>query len=239
MTITVALTREPPRNDSLADALRQRCLVTEVALTSTMFRSPREVTLELASLENFGTYVSVILTSARAASYVVTALDGATADASLIVVGPDTATSVRNGDVDVTAHCIVVPDVHSALGVASLIDHGPVLILSAENPRAELTDTLRERRVEFDSVVVYSTVERQLSKIEQQQLATADIVVISAPSAWRVASKFVSVACDVVTTGPTTLSTVQAEHPNVTNAQDRELSDVICELIDARRANQS
>src|SRR5664280_2532891 len=87
----VALTRELGHNDALRTWLGADVDVREVPLTETHFLEHETVAHELASLENYSRFASLVITSARTSEYVDLARAALGNDADVFSVGPATS----------------------------------------------------------------------------------------------------------------------------------------------------
>jgi uroporphyrinogen-III synthase len=219
----VVLTREPPRNDVLRAALGGLAEVVEVPLTATAFRTEQSVAEELAAKVTTAP-ACVVVTSSRSARFVAAALAVSNPDAPLIVVGEDSAASVR-GAVGDRRNIVVAPG-RSATSVAQCVPDGPALALSAAHPRPELDAELARRGIELVRVACYSTIPVRLVLEQREVLAAADVVVVAAPSAWAVARSVVSHDATVVALGMTTADAVARDHLHVVTAGDDPLGTI-------------
>ena len=233
MTVTVVVTREPPRNDELMTALSGLARVMEIPLTMTEYRDEDEVLSELAQHPHHQQWSTVVVTSARATSYVSGALAAAHPDAVVGVVGRATAQVLQLAEV-VGGRTLLVPEIESGANLGALVTAGPVLVLGARESSPELAETLMGKGLLVDAVAVYETTPGQLTERARRELASAEVVVITAPSAWRAARANVHSAADVVTVGPTTTSAVRRDHHRVVEAERHELAVVVALLV-ARR----
>jgi uroporphyrinogen-III synthase len=229
----VVLTREAPLNDELAAALRGQARVRVVELTETEFRLPTLVAAELSERPLRSKYQTVAVTSARAAPYAVLALSFAAPDAVLAAVGKSTLQRLGAEGALKNDRVISVPDESNAAALGELIDRGPVLALTADSPRPELRAAVSEKGLVYDSVVCYSTVQVMPTRAQRRRLHRAHVVVIAAPSAWRVARLDVNERATIVTLGVSTASEVRRDHPRVRIANSTDMADVIREVLDA------
>ena len=90
-----------------------------------------------------------------------------------------------------------------------------MLLVGAEQMRPELPDALERRGVEVRRVTLYRTVPRALSDEERQLLANAEVVLVGAPSTWRVVAPDVAPGAVVVVPGETTRRDVLKDHEDV------------------------
>lgn len=222
MTVTVALTREPPRNDELRASLEGHARVLEVPLTATRPRTHEDVVAAIAAAP---VPRWIVVTSARAAAFLGDARAHAPS-ASVAAVGPVTAAALEA----VGATDVRVPDGTGAAAVAGLVDEGPVLSLGAAVSRPELADALGARGIAVTHVPCYDTVPADLNGFASEQLTLADVLVVEAPSAWAVARAAVRRATTVVVTGETTRAAVAADHERVVLTTHDELATTIAAL---------
>src|SRR5664280_840615 len=204
----VALTRERGHNDLLRTWLGADVDVREVPLTETHFLEHETVAHELASLENYGSFASLVITSARAREYLDLALAALGYDADVFSVGPATSQVL-------IAHG-VTPRAQSssrALDLAPLIVKGPVLFLGASQAREELADDLSARGYDVALVACYETLSVTLS--EHDAAVARELV---NPSAW------------VIVPGVTTGDVVRSDHERVLEGWGPALGDVVNSL---------
>lgn len=230
MTITVVLTREPPRNDPLRAAVGENCRVLEVPLTSTEFVDESVVASQIAASADAHQFQTVVFTSARAVRYGALALGFATPDASVAAVGPHTLAALSA--LDLSGHGDLLTGASaSAVDLAAVVTRGPVLALAAAQARAELRDALHARHVALTEVACYRTVPVELTGLTREELRLAEIIVIAAPSAWRVARADVRKGTTVIALGPTTAAEVAATHPLVVTATEGDLVRALREEV--------
>lgn len=222
----VALTREPPFNDELRDALSSTVRITEIPLTRTVYCSHTIIVDELASHPRRDTFATLAITSARAAQYLECALAFAADDAVVAVLGRATMNAVLAAGAVSADRVVALAQEENAAALGALIERGPVLALSANNPRPELRTAVLAKGLVFDEVVCYSTQSVELTKSERRGLRRAQVVVIGAPSAWNVARHEVSPHAVVVTWGETTASAVRADHAVVRVAKSSDPANV-------------
>ena len=203
----VALTRERGHNGELRKLVGDRADVVEVPLTVTIFRSPREVEQEIHSLESFGKFRSLVVTSGRCESYLTSVSHALSEDHNVYSVGPATTAALQR-----VGLVVRVEASGASLDLLDDIEHGPVLILAASEGRRELSDALASRPLEVCLVECYRTREVELSHLEVHQLGFVDVVFIGAPSAWRVARTHVAPDTWVLVPGHTTLNAVKRDH---------------------------
>jgi uroporphyrinogen-III synthase len=160
---------------------------------------------------------SIVVTSARAAMFV-TRAHQRFPRALVVAVGPAT---LRALELQGVSDARLSPAL-SATSIASMDLAAPVLSLGALHPRPELANGLAARGLTHTHVAVYETVPRVLTSTDQELLATSDVVVIGAPSAWAVASPHIRPETVVVAQGTTTAEVVRATHPAVVMAATPE-----------------
>jgi len=229
VTLTVVLTREPPRNDVLRDSLADVARVREVPVTTTTYLAPDAVERAVASVAVGGAFGTIVATSARAATFVTAAARYAVADYDLGAIGATTTAALRAEGV-ASDRRVLVPERPSGRDLGLMIERGPVLILGAAEMRDELAATLAERSLVSHHVPCYRTSPVQLTRRQRHYLHAGDIVVIAAPSAWRVASREVRADAVVVAIGGTTAHEVEREHTKVVVASPENLADVVREV---------
>ena len=206
----VALTRESGRNEELAHWVRDLADVVEVPLTTTRFRQRDEVREELRQSPHFATYRSLVVTSSRSQAYLDLAREALSRDAGVYSVGPATTRAVQHA-----GFSVAVESVSGAAPLASSIEAGPVLILTAVAGRDELATLLRARGRDVTVIETYETVDVVLDVTSRERLGDADVVFIGAPSAWRAAREFVRRDAWVLVPGATTREAVRADHERV------------------------
>ncbi|MEI8148113.1 MAG: uroporphyrinogen-III synthase [Actinomycetes bacterium] len=202
----VTLTREPPRNDEVRRRLEGRCFVHELPWTTTHSFEVSEVD---GALEQLGDDPqTIVVTSARAAASAARAQQRFPR-AIVVAVGPATLRALELQGVS-GAH---LSPALSATSIAGMNLAAPVLSLGALHPRPELANGLTARGLVHTHVAVYETVPRVLTSMDQDLLATSDVVVIGAPSAWEVAAPHIRPETVVVVQGTTTAEIVRENHP--------------------------
>ncbi|CAB4870475.1 unannotated protein [freshwater metagenome] len=211
----VTLTREPPRNDEVRRRLEGRCFVQELPLTTTREFEMAEVDRALDGLGDDPQ--SIVVTSARAAMFVARAQQRFPR-AIVVTVGPATLRALELQGVS-GAH---LSPALSATSIAAMDLATPVLSLGALHPRPELANGLAARGLAHTHVAVYETTPRVLTSMDQDLLATSDVVVIGAPSAWAVASPHIRPETVVVAQGTTTAEAVRETHSAVVMAATPE-----------------
>ena len=221
----VVLTREVGHNDTLRSWLGEGFAVREVPLTETHYLEPEAVAHAVATLEEYGSYESLVITSARTGQYVELARAALATGADVFSVG---AATTR-----VLLHHGVTPRAESpsrALQLSTHITRGPVLFLGASEVREELADDLRSRGLAVSLVACYETRAMALSDADTDVLASADVVLIGAPSAWSVASEFVAPSAWVIVPGVTTGEVVRRDHERVLEGWGPALGDLVRSL---------
>lgn len=207
--MNVVVTREPPRNDNIRTFLSLAVNVDEVPATETRHLDPHEVAA--ACDVQPGT---IVVTSSRA-------LDAAVALASrfptsmVVAVGEVTAEGLRHaglGDVRTAEE-------EGALGLGALELREPVVSVGARETRPELATLCRERGLRHEHCVAYDTLPRSLTDDDRTALSRADVVLVSAPSAWSVVGPFVRSDATVIVRGATTADVVRQQHAKVVVAR--------------------
>ncbi len=226
MSLTVVLTREPPRNDVVRERIVDIARVREVPLTTTTYVTGDAIERAMASAAVGGEFATIVATSARAATFVSAAARYAVADYDLGAVGATTAAALRAEGV-ARERRILVPEHPSGRDLGLMLDRGPVLILGAAEMREELATTLTERSLVSHHVACYRTSPAQLTRRQRHYLHAGDIVVIAAPSAWRVASREVRADAVVVAIGGTTAHEVESSHTHIVVASPENLAEVV------------
>ena len=232
MTLTVVLTREPPRNDDTRHALKEFCRVLEVPLTLTNYFDDTVVATSLAALPFAHQFATVIVTSARAARYLALALGVAGSDAAVVTIGPATTAAVRDALESASSVPVVQAPAATADALGSSLTRGPVLALGAASPRPELRDVVVARGLVFSAVACYETVPVALTGFTSEELRVADVLVVAAPSAWRVARNEIRRGTTVVAIGATTAAEVLRDHELVTTAEDRDLVATVRNVLE-------
>jgi uroporphyrinogen-III synthase len=208
--VRVVVTREVGYNDPLRSWLPEGATVNEVPLTTTRFFDAHEVHATLRASEHYGAFRALVVTSARSALYVAVAREGLRDGGSVLSVGSATARALESHDVEVD----VVGEGGSA-ELAPTITEGPVLFLGAAAMREELAAELKDKGVDVTVLACYETLPAVLTSDDEGFLRDADVVFIGAPSAWLVASPFVSPDARVVVPGATTAAYVRRQHQRV------------------------
>lgn len=206
----VVLTREAGANGPQRAWLPADAVVSEVPLTRTRFFDDEEVRAELARSAHAGSFRALVVTSARSALYVGLAREALAPGGRVLTVGVATARAIEDEDVEVS-----VVGEGGALTLLPEIDEGPVLLLGAAAMHGDLAEGLSARGIEVATLACYETLPALLSEADMDTLRAADVVLVGAPSAWRVASDFVQARTLVVVPGATTAAAVRATHPNV------------------------
>jgi len=211
----VTLTREPPRNDEVRLRLEGHCVVQELPLTTTHEFEVSAIDRALEELDDNPN--SIVVTSARAATFVVRAQQRFP-NAIVVAVGPATLKALEMQGV---SGARMAPAL-SATSIAAMDLPAPVLSLGALHPRPELAHGLAARGLAHTHIAVYETVARVLTTADQAMLTNSDVVVIGAPSAWAVASPHIRPETVVVAQGTTTAEVVSKTHPAVVTAATPE-----------------
>jgi uroporphyrinogen-III synthase len=156
-------------------------------------------------------YRWVVVTSAQAARRLAIWSASWPPAVQVAAVGGATASAV----VDVGVRCDATSPDGTAAGLATRIEHGPVLFLAARGARRELVEALRGRGIDVVVVVAYETVLRELEAADLGTLRDAAVIVATSPSgidAVRAADGGTELlgCAAVVALGPTTAD--HAEH---------------------------
>ena len=223
----VVLTREAGRNDALRAWLPAQCVVDEVPLTTTTYRDERDVAHELAQGRHFGSFVALVVTSARASRYAQLATSALSPQAQILSVGP--ATTAALADVGIAAH---VEAATRAADLGRSVHEGPVLVVGATGMREELFEDFARRHVVSVRCEVYRTCEVDLDATATSKISHADVLFVGAPSAWRQARGHVSPATWVVVPGSSTGEVVRLDHARVLEGWSLELRDTLAALDD-------
>ncbi len=226
----VVATRERGRNDALRDWLPASADLIEVPVTATRYRDASEVAEEARALGT-GFARTLVVTSARAARYVQVVAGALAAGAAVWSVGTATTRALARVGWPPTA---TAP---RAREIAERVSAGPVLALVARGARDELGDVLSIRGLAWRALWCYETVERPLDEEGRRVLASADAVVIGAPSAWRVAGPHVPPSAWVVVPGLTTADVVRPEHERVLVGWDRATGARLVDLTGSPNAD--
>jgi uroporphyrinogen-III synthase len=208
--VLVALTRERGHNEELRHVVAEVAEVAELPLTTTVFRPLDDVAAQINALKHFGDFRSLVVTSARCARYVALVTDALVDGHDVFSVGPSTTAALESAGLSVTGESST-----TALDLADVITRSPVVLLAATGGRRELCEELARRHLQPHVVECYSTVDVVLDEGGQELLGRADVVFIGAPSAWRVARRFVSAHAWVLVPGATTLDEVREDHERV------------------------
>jgi uroporphyrinogen-III synthase len=223
--VRVVVTREQGYNDALTSWLPDGVTVTEVPLTTTRFHDAQEVLSTLRASEHYGSFRSLVVTSARSALYVALAREGLREGGTVLSVGSATAKALENEDVGVD-----VVGERSAADLAPTITEGPVLLLGAAQMREELTATLTDRGVDVTTLACYETMPASLTSDDESSIREADVIFIGAPSAWLVAKSLVAESAWVVVPGSTTGDVVRRDHDRVIEGWGPELREHLLAL---------
>ncbi|MBU6494970.1 MAG: uroporphyrinogen-III synthase [Acidobacteria bacterium] len=204
--VRVVVVREWEHGDSVARWLT--IPFHRVAATRTEIRATNDVRREVAISAAGAAWL--VVTSARSVEPLGDARDLVAPATRLAAVGEVTASALRDAGWS--------PDVVGTSGALSLLEvltPSPVLLVGAEQMRPELSDALERRGVEVRRVTLYRTVPRALSDEERQLLANAEVVLVGAPSTWRVVAPDVAPGAVVVVPGETTRRDVLKDHDDV------------------------
>lgn len=191
-------------NDALRAYLPEHVNVVEVPATTTNYRDLGAFGDALRAVRVSMTPTWLVLTSARAATYAAHAVTVLGDDVRVACVGAATARAVRDEGVRVE-----LEGESGSRELAELLD-GVVLAVGAVEPLGELESRLDERSITHVSVPCYETVARELSPSEQLALASAHVVFVGAPSAWRVVAPWLVESALVVVPGARTGAQVDA-----------------------------
>jgi uroporphyrinogen-III synthase len=93
--------------------------------------------------------------------------------------------------------------------------------------RHELSDELSKRNIVADRVWCYETVGAALDQEQQDELASADVVIIGAPSAWKVARDLVREDAWVIASGEITASEIRDDHNRVKIGWGKSLTPML------------
>lgn len=206
----IVLTREEGMNESIVQWLPSDATISTVPLTTTKFFDVDEVAVALAASPFYGSFRSVVVTSARSCVYVALALEASLDDAEIYSVGPTTTAALHEFGVHVSAQA------HGAAAtLANDIERGPVLLIGAAAMRDELPVVLRAKSLGVTVLACYETLALDVSHEQRSTLGSADVVLIGAPSAWRVAQASIGPNTWVVVPGASTGDVVRSSHERV------------------------
>jgi uroporphyrinogen-III synthase len=218
----VILTREAGMNEELRKWMPKRVTVVEVPLTTTSYRDEQSFNDELKDLESCCNYVALVVTSARSAKYVSSAVAKCINDVKIFSVGSSTSRAISKSGNEVHTEASAM-----SLELANHITAGPVLIIGAKEMRHELSDELSKRNITADRVWCYETVGAALDQEQQDELASADVVIIGAPSAWKVARDLVREDAWVIASGEITASEIRDDHNRVKIGWGKSLTPML------------
>ncbi len=224
--VLVALTRERGHNEELRALVGDQADVLELPLTATRFRPPRDVDRDIRSLDHYGEFRSLVVTSARCERYVALAHEACITAPDVFSVGPATSEVLERLGLKVTRESS-----GTARDLAEFITEGPVLMLAAAGGRVELSEALAARSLHPYRVECYSTSSVDLDDGEREQLRSARVVFIGAPSAWRVARTIVDDGAWVLVPGVTTLAAVRSDHHRVLVGWGEDFADAWREVV--------
>jgi len=222
--VNVVVTRETGKNDDLRSWLPPDATVFEVPLTKTTYYDNDVVRAALDVSPSSGEYRSLVVTSARSAAYVESALRASAPDVEVYSVGPATSVALK------TYQVVSVHGEGSAASLANLIVNGPVLMIGAKEMREELPAALHERSLEVVMIACYETVGLSLLSSDVEMLRDADVILIGAPSAWAVAREHVSKNTWVVVPGAPTATAVRDDHARVIEGWGPDLRTRLAEV---------
>lgn len=223
--MNIVLTREEGMNESVVAWLPSDASFATVPLTTTRFFDVDAVAVALAGAPLYGSFRSVVLTSARSCVYVALALEASLDDAAIYSVGSTTTAALQEFGLSVRAQAD-----GPAVTLANEIEHGPVLMIGAVAMRDELPVALRARNMDVTVLACYETVPLELTNEQRTTLGNADVVLIGAPSAWRVAQPSVGPDTWVVVPGASTGDVVRATHERVLEGWGPSLRTQLSEL---------
>jgi uroporphyrinogen-III synthase len=223
--VRIVLTREEGMNESIVQWLPRDATISTVPLTTTRFFDVDAVAVALAASPFYGSFRSVVVTSARSCVYVALALEASLADVDIYSVGSTTTAALGEFGVSVTAQA------HGAAAtLANDIEHGPVLLIGAAAMRDELPVALRAKSVDVTVLACYETLALDVSHEQRSTLGSADVVLIGAPSAWRVAQASIGPNTWVVVPGASTGDVVRSSHERVLEGWGPALRTQLAEL---------
>lgn len=221
----IVLTREEGMNDSLHAWLPTDATVSVVPLTTTRYLDVDAVEATLAGAALYGSFRSVVVTSARSCVYVALAMEASLDEVEIFSVGDTTTAALRELGLGVRAQAD-----GPAVSLATMIEHDPVLIIGAREMRGELTAELRSRQCAVTVLACYETLSLELTEEQRTTLGDADVVLIGAPSAWRVAQSSVVRDTWVVVPGASTGEVVRTAHERVLEGWGPTLRTRLLEL---------
>lgn len=208
--MNIVVTRERGSNDELRSWMPIGAQVEELPLTTTTY-VPVEVVVErVGTLAPKTGFPSLVVTSQRTKAFLTSVRPHLSSQVEVFSVGASTTAAIESCGLSVK-----VQSLGTSLDLAGQISRGPVLLLGAAGMKSNLRDSLVERGLKAHHVTCYETVSVQLSVDEQDVLRSADVVLIGAPSAWRVAQSFVSQNALVVVPGASTAEVVRRSHERV------------------------
>jgi len=223
--VRIVLTREEGLNESIVQWLPVDAMISAVPLTTTKYFDVDAVAVALAASPFYGSFRSVVVTSARSCVYVALALEASPHDVAFYSVGSTTTAALHEFGVSVVA------EAHgTAATLASDIGHGPVLLLGAAAMRDELPVALRAKSLDVTVLPCYETLALELSHEQRRTLGGADVVLIGAPSAWRVAESSIGPDTWVVVPGTSTGDVVRSSHERVLEGWGPNLRTQLAQL---------
>ena len=216
----VVVTREAGRGAAVRSWLPVDAEVVEVPLTVTHYEEPDTLLRAARDLPHAGTYAVLAVTSARAADAAALVRPAVAPDSVVASVGPATSAALRARGL-----VVGVEGTGGAAELADVIERGPVLVLAARDAREELVARLMVRRLAVERLACYETRPREPDASGVAALASADVVLVGAPSAWAVARAHVGESAWVVVPGATTARAVSADHSRVLEGWDSTLRE--------------
>jgi len=220
MARTVVVTREAGYNDELRSLIPATWQVAEVPLTATTYVPHDEVASAVTSLSD--PCATLVVTSVRAGDYLDVVRPALADPVEVATVGETCRAMLEARGFEVTHQSGV-----SAADLAPRITRGPVLMLGARDLQPALPQSLRDKGLEVAHIVCYATTPVTLSAHDKSVVAAADVLVIAAPSAWRVVASVVRPTTLVVVPGVTTRDAVAASHENVAIAWGSDLTTLL------------
>ena len=224
--MNIVVTRERASNEQLIKWLPPQASISEVPLTETRYQDLDEVRKKIAAAANGQLFESLVVTSERTQRYLKVAREYVSEDAEVFSVGSSTTKSIELEGLTVRVQVI-----GRAKDLGNQVSRGPVLLLGARAMRTELRDELVSRSMTTTMVDCYETVSADLSANDIAALKIAHVVVIGAPSGWKVAKDHVSEDTLVVVPGASTGEEVRVTHENVLEAWGPSLRDEVLKRI--------
>ena len=203
--VRVVVVRERGRHEEVATWLEEP--FASVAATRTVERSDDDVRRDLIPAAAGASWI--VVTSSRSVVVLTRVRDVVGPATRVAAVGESTARAL-----DAAGWRVDLVGEGGALSLADGVA-SPVLLVGAAHPRTELDDELTRRGVEVRRGVLYSTESVSLDARDRRLLGDADVIVLGAPSSWRVVAPFVREEAVVVVPGETTRSEVALDHERV------------------------